>query len=103
LENQNPKIFTVSALTEQIKELLEDHFDFVWVEGEVSNFRIPTSGHYYMALKDENAQIKAVMFRPQIRYLRFMPEDGMNVIAQGRIGVYQPRGEYQIILDYIEP
>ena len=103
LENQSPKIFTVSALTEQIKELLEDHFDFVWVEGEVSNFRIPTSGHYYMALKDENAQIKAVMFRPQIRYLKFMPEDGMNVIAQGRIGVYQPRGEYQIILDYIEP
>lgn len=103
LKNQSPKIFTVSALTEQIKELLEDHFDFVWIEGEVSNFRIPTSGHYYMALKDENAQIKAVMFRPQIRYLRFMPEDGMNIIAQGRIGVYQPRGEYQIILDYIEP
>jgi len=103
LESQSPKIFTVSALTERIKELLEDHFDFVWLEGEVSNFRTPASGHYYMALKDENAQIKAVMFRPQTRYLRFTPEDGMHVIAQGRIGVYQPRGEYQIILDYIEP
>jgi len=102
-ENQTPKIYTVSALTEQIKDLLEEHFDFVWVEGEISNFRSPSSGHYYMALKDEKAQIKAVMFRPQARYLKFTPEDGMKVIAQGRIGVYQPRGEYQIILDYLEP
>ncbi|UCF56269.1 MAG: exodeoxyribonuclease VII large subunit, partial [Deltaproteobacteria bacterium] len=102
-QNQTPKIYTVSALTEQIKDLLEEHFDFVWVEGEISNFRSPSSGHYYMALKDEKAQIKAVMFRPQTRYLKFTPEDGMKVIAQGRIGVYQPRGEYQIILDYLEP
>ncbi len=102
-ENQTPKIYTVSALTEEIKDLLEGHFDFVWVEGEISNFRSPSSGHYYMVLKDENAQIRAVMFRPQTRYLKFTPEDGMKVIVQGRIGVYQPRGEYQIILDYLEP
>ena len=102
-ENQTPKIYTVSALTEQIQELLEEYFDFVWVEGEISNFRSPTSGHYYMVLKDEKAQIRAVMFRPQARYLKFTPEDGMKVIAQGRIGIYQPRGEYQIILDYLEP
>jgi exodeoxyribonuclease VII large subunit len=102
-ENQTPKIYTVSALTGQIKDLLEDHFDFVWVEGEISNFTAPSSGHYYMSLKDENAQIRAVMFRLQTRYLKFTPEDGMKVIAQGRIGVYQPRGEYQIILDYLEP
>lgn len=103
LENKSPKIYTVSGLTEQIKDLLEDHFDFVWIEAEISNFRSPASGHYYMVLKDEKAQIRAVMFRPQTRYLKFMPEDGMNVIAQGRIAVYQPRGEYQIILDYLEP
>ncbi len=103
LENRTPKIYTVSALTEKIKSLLEDHFDFVWVEAEISNFRSPTSGHYYMILKDEKAQIRAVMFRPQTRYLKFTPENGMNVIAQGRIGVYQPRGEYQVILDYLEP
>jgi len=102
-ENQSPKIYTVSALTEEIKEVLEGHFDFVWVEGEISNFRSPSSGHYYMVLKDEKAQIRAVMFRPQTRYLKFTPEDGMKVIAQGRIGIYPPRGEYQIILDYLEP
>ena len=102
-ENQSPKIYTVSALTEEIKDLLEEHFEFVWVEGEISNFRSPSSGHYYMVLKDADAQIRAVMFRPQSRYLKFTPEDGMKVIAQGRIGVYQPRGEYQIILDYLEP
>jgi exodeoxyribonuclease VII large subunit len=102
-EDRIPKIYSVSALTEKIKSLLEDHFDFVWVEAEISNFRSPTSGHYYMVLKDEKAQIRAVMFRPQTRYLKFTPENGMNVIAQGRIGVYQPRGEYQIILDYLEP
>jgi exodeoxyribonuclease VII large subunit len=103
LENGPPRIYTVSILTEQIKDLLEEHFDFIWIEAEISNFRSPSSGHYYMALKDKKAQIRAVMFRPQTRYLKFMPEDGMNVIAQGRIGVYQPRGEYQIILDYLEP
>jgi exodeoxyribonuclease VII large subunit len=103
IENQSPKIYTVSALTEQIKDLLEDHFDFVWVEAEISNFRSPSSGHYYMVLKDDKAQIRAAMFRPQARYLRFTPEDGMKVIAQGRIGVYEPRGEYQVILDYLEP
>ncbi|MDY7035873.1 MAG: exodeoxyribonuclease VII large subunit, partial [Thermodesulfobacteriota bacterium] len=102
-ENQSPKIYTISLLTEQIKDLLEDHFDFIWLEGEISNFRIPSSGHYYMVLKDEKAQIKAVMFRPQARYLKFTPEDGMKIIAQGRVGVYQPRGEYQIVLDYLEP
>lgn len=103
IKTQTPKIYTVSALTEQIKDLLETQFDFVWVEAEISNFRSPSSGHYYMVLKDEKAQIRAAMFRPQARYLRFTPEDGMKVLAQGRIGVYEPRGEYQIILDYLEP
>ena len=100
---QPPRIYTVSALTAEIKSLLEKEFDFVWVEGEISNFASPSSGHYYMSLKDENAQIKAVMFKMQARYLRFIPEGGMKVIARGRIGVYEPRGEYQIILDYLEP
>jgi exodeoxyribonuclease VII large subunit len=102
-EDKRPQIYTVSSLTEKIKELLEEHFDFIWVEAEISNFRSPASGHYYMVFKDEEAQIRAVMFRPQASYLMFIPEDGMKVIARGRIGVYQPRGEYQIILDYLEP
>ncbi len=98
-----PRIYTVSQLTEAIQGLLEERFDFVWVEGEVSNFRSPVSGHYYMVIKDETAQIRAVMFRLQARYLRFIPEDGMKVIAQGRVSIYASRGEYQIVLDYLEP
>lgn len=102
-DNRQHKIYSVSDLTEKIKVLLENSFDFIWVEAEISNFRSPSSGHYYMVLKDEESQIRAVMFRPQVRYLKFRPEDGMKVLAQGRISVYQPRGEYQIILDYLEP
>ncbi len=102
-EPSSPKVFTVSELTGQIMSLLEAHFDFIWIEGEISNFSAPVSGHYYMALKDDRSQIRAVMFRPQVRYLRFMPENGMRVIAQGKVGVYAPRGEYQLILDYLEP
>jgi exodeoxyribonuclease VII large subunit len=100
---QPPRIYTVSQLTWEIKSLLEGTFDVVWVEGEISNFSCPASGHFYMSLKDEQAQIRSVMFRPQARYLKFTPEDGMMAIARGRIGVYEPRGEYQIILDYLEP
>jgi len=103
MENQNSKVYSVSKLTEEIQDLLENRFDFVWVEGEISNFSAPVSGHYYMVLKDEKAQIRAVMFRLQARYLKFFPENGMKVIVQGRVGVYPPRGEYQIILDYLEP
>jgi exodeoxyribonuclease VII large subunit len=102
-EKEKIRIYSVSQLNEEIKLLLETHFDFVWVEGEISNLRMPMSGHYYMVLKDEKAQIHAVMFRPQTRYIKFRPEDGMKVIAQGRVGLYEPRGEYQIIIDYLEP
>jgi len=103
IESDKTKIYTVSTLSEEIKNLLETHFDFVWVEGEISNFRSPLSGHFYMVLKDEKAQIRSVMFRPQTRYLKFMPQDGMKVIVRGRVAIYEPRGEYQVILDYMEP
>jgi len=103
MKTKTPKVYTVSELTEEIQNLLEDRFDFVWVEGEISNFSAPVSGHYYMVFKDKKSQIRAVMFRLQVRYLKFVPENGMKVIAQGRVGVYPPRGEYQIVLDYLEP
>jgi exodeoxyribonuclease VII large subunit len=103
VDSEKTKIYTVTTLSEEIRNLLESHFDFVWVEGEISNFRSPLSGHFYMVLKDENAQIRAVMFRPQTRYLKFMPQDGMKVIVRGRVAIYEPRGEYQVILDYMEP
>jgi len=98
-----PRIYSVNELTLEIQGLIEKKFDFVWLEGEISNFSAPLSGHYYMVLKDDKAQIKAVMFRPQIRYLRFMPENGMKILARGRIGIYAPRGEYQLVMDYLEP
>lgn len=97
------RILTVSQLTAGIKDLLESTFDEVWVEGEISNLRRPPSGHFYFTLKDEKSQIRAVVFKQQSRYLRFELEDGQHVICWGRVGIYEKRGEYQIILDYAEP
>jgi len=97
------KIYSVSDLNANIKALLEERFPFVWIFGEISNFRIPASGHYYFSLKDAASQISAVMFRGQQRKLKFEPEDGMSVTGMGRISVYEPRGTYQIILEYLEP
>lgn len=97
------RIYTVSELTRSIKSLLEDAYPFVWITGEISNLRIPASGHFYFTLKDPEAQINAVMFRGQTRFLKFQPEDGMEVIAMGRITVFEPRGAYQIILEVMEP
>ena len=97
------KIFSVSQLTENIKTILEENFPFIWISGEISNFKSPVSGHYYFTLKDSQAQISAIMFRGQNRNLKFLPEDGMKITGFGRISVYQPRGAYQIILEYLEP
>jgi exodeoxyribonuclease VII large subunit len=96
-------IYTVSKLTADIKALLEQNFPFIWITGEISNFSVPLSGHFYFTLKDKTAQISAVMFRGQNRNLKFTPEDGLNVIGLGRISVYEPRGSYQIILELLEP
>ena len=96
-------IYTVSELNANIKSLIEEKFPFVWIFGEISNFRIPASGHFYFTLKDDASQISSVMFRGQQRNLKFEPEDGQNVIGMGRISVYEPRGTYQIIIEYLEP
>jgi len=96
-------ILTVSQLTAEIKSLLERNFEHLWVEGEISNLRIPSSGHFYCTLKDESAQIRAVMFRMQNRLLKFQPEDGLQVVGYGRLTVYESRGEYQLVLDHLEP
>ena len=97
------KIYTISQLTADIKEMLENRFPFIWVCGEISNFRIPASGHFYFTLKDELSQISAMMFRGQNRSLKFIPEDGMTVTGLGRLSLYEPRGTYQIIFEYLEP
>ncbi len=103
LSYQNKQILTVSQLTSQIKALLEKSFPFVWISGEISNFRVPTSGHFYFTLKDNQSQIQAVMFKGQNRNLKYMPEHGMQVLGFGRISLYEPRGSYQIIMEYLEP
>ena len=96
-------VLTVTELTRHIKSLLEDSIGFVWVVGEVSNLRRPTSGHLYFTLKDEESQIAVVMFKNRNVHLRFQLEDGMAVIAGGLISVYERRGNYQLIAEELEP
>ena len=97
------RVFTVSELTSRIRDLLEGEFYEIWVEGEISNLRSPRTGHLYFTLKDDRSQIRAVLFKLQRRYLKFDLEDGQQVICWGRVGVYEKRGEYQLIVDYVEP
>lgn len=97
------EVLTVTELTRQVQDVLEATFDQLWVEGEVSNLRRPASGHLYFTLKDEESQVRAVLFRPVARALKFDLEDGMHILCRARMNVYRPRGEYQLILDYAEP
>jgi len=103
IDGHERHIYSVSELNAEIKLLLEERYPFVWIYGEISNFRMPGSGHFYFTLKDAASQISAVMFRGQQRNLKFMPADGMSVTGMGRLSVYDPRGTYQIILEYLEP
>jgi exodeoxyribonuclease VII large subunit len=96
------KVYSVYEITSEIKRSL-DSLGIVWIQGEISNFKRHSSGHWYFSLKDEKAQIKAACFRNSNIYLKFRPEDGMEVVARGRLSVYEPRGDYQIIVEYIEP
>ncbi len=96
-------VFTVTALTQQIKDTLELSFPNLWVEGEISNIKTPSSGHFYFTLKDKNSQIRAVMFRNRNQSLKYTPENGMKVICKCRINVYEPRGEYQLLIESMTP
>jgi exodeoxyribonuclease VII large subunit len=96
------RILSVSELTGSIRGLLETRFPFVAVSGEISNLRRPASGHLYFTLKDAKAQLKAVLFKMQQRYMNQLPKDGQLVICHGRLSVYEPRGDYQLIIDTIE-
>jgi exodeoxyribonuclease VII large subunit len=97
------RIYTVSDLTARIRELLAKNFTDVTVQGEISNCRAATSGHYYFTLKDERAQVKCVLFKQQQRGMKFFPEDGLKVTVRGSVSVYEPRGEYQIYVESLEP
>jgi exodeoxyribonuclease VII large subunit len=96
-------IYSVSSLTAEVKAVLEDGFSAVWVEGELSNFKHHTSGHMYFTLKDDQAQLRGVMFRGSNRFLKFQPTDGLSVLVYGTLTVYERRGEYQITAEFIEP
>jgi len=95
-------VYTVSRLTREIKDRLEGSFPSVRVEGEISNFRVPSSGHFYFTLKDDASQIRVVMFRSRNQSLPFAPEDGMQVRVRAGLTVYPPRGEYQLIAEWME-
>jgi len=97
------QVLSVSELTSLIRRTLETDFQDLWLEGEVSNLRIPGSGHVYCTLKDDMSQIRAVLFRSQASRLRFTLQEGMQVVVKGRLTVYEPRGEYQIVLETVEP
>ncbi len=96
------EIFTVSRLNREIRLLLEGSFPLLWIEGEISNFTIPSSGHWYFSLKDSTAQVRAAMFRPQNRRLTFLPKDGLHVIIRARVSLYEGRGDFQLIIEHME-
>ena len=104
IQNQTQqRIYSITELTRQIKFLLESHFPNVWVKGEISNFKLHSSGHMYFSLKDENAQLPCVMWRGRNNLLFFMPKDGMKVVAQGNVTVYEKRGYYQFEVLELQP
>jgi exodeoxyribonuclease VII large subunit len=96
------KVFSVYDITSEIKRSL-DKLGIIWVQGEISNYKHHSSGHMYFSLKDQRAQMKAAFFRNNNLYLKFRPDDGMEVVVRGRLSVYEPRGDYQIIVEYMEP
>ncbi|MDR0676655.1 MAG: exodeoxyribonuclease VII large subunit [Elusimicrobiota bacterium] len=96
-------IFQVSEINEILKELLEQTFAEVWIQGEISNSKLHTSGHFYCSLKDENSQLKAIMFKQLYNYLKFEPKDGMKVLVKGNISCFVKAGTYQVNIIYMEP
>jgi exodeoxyribonuclease VII large subunit len=97
------RVLTVTELTVRVRDLLESEFIEIWVEGELSNCRVWNTGHLYFTLKDAGTQVRAVIFRSALRYLKFKPADGLAVVARGRLSVYEPKGEYQLVCEHMEP
>lgn len=103
LQNQIQKVYTVSLLNKEIRYLLEQNFFSLQLTGEISNFISPSSGHWYFSLKDDNAQIRAAMWRGNNRSATFKPKNGDQVLVRARVSLYEPRGDYQLIVEHIEP
>ena len=99
----NRPTISVSELTSKLKDLIESNFSNIWIQGEISNFKHHSSGHMYFTLKDQGAELRCVMFRGFNQGIHFKPEDGMDVILQGKITIYEPRGQYQLMVQNMEP
>jgi len=104
-DNASPPrhILTPSSLNRLVRDLLEDALPMVWIEGELSNVSRPASGHLYFTLKDSGAQVRCAMFKPKSGWLKFKPADGMQVLIRARVGLYEPRGEFQLVAEHMEP
>lgn len=102
-KQKEPTVFSVSDINGMIRGTLEGQFQSIWLRGEISNFKPHTSGHFYFSLKDDRSQISAVMFRGHNSKLRFRPENGLEVLVKGKITVYEPRGNYQVFCEWMEP
>ena len=103
LSSQSPSIFTVSRLNQTVRLLLEQEMGQVWISGEISNFTQPSSGHWYFTLKDDTAQVRCAMFRNSNRRVTFRPQHGQQVLVRANITLYEPRGDYQIIVESMQP
>ena len=97
------RVLSVTELNVRLRDVIESQFFEIWVEGELSNCKIWSNGHLYFTLKDHASQLKGFMFRSSLRYLKFKPEDGLKVVARGKITVYEPKGEYQLLCEHLEP
>ena len=97
------RVWSVTELTIQVRDALELQIGEIWVQGELSNCKLSNTGHLYFTLKDASSQLRGFMFRSTLRYLRFKPADGTRVVARGRISVYEPKGEYQLVCEHLEP
>jgi exodeoxyribonuclease VII large subunit len=103
MTQEQRQIYTVSKLTREIKNLLEEKFPFIWITGEISNYSMPSSGHSYFILKDQNSIISCVMFKNQKLRLKFDLASGIKIFGLARLGLYEPRGSYQLVFEHIEP
>ena len=98
----NRQIFSVSELNRTVRQLLENSLTLLWVEGEISNFARPGSGHWYMTLKDEKSQVRCAMFKGSNMRVGFEPANGMSVLVRCKAGIYEGRGEYQLVIEHME-
>src|ERR1700687_4458000 len=97
------RVYTVTELNSTIRAILDREFQDIWIAGEIAGTKLATSGHYYFTLKERDAQVRCVCFRTSLRYLKFKPQDGVAGLARGRIDVYEARGEYQLLVEALEP